>query len=103
MRREYRILTAALILIAVMSLVLWDSSMKIYKAKVMNGDAVYKEKDVAGGDTFVLPSAPESTLPFLGWDTGVSLLQPGVEVTIKGDLTIEGKVHGQIRPGCGND
>ena len=62
-----------------------------YKVTVMNGKDVYKAKNVADGDIYVLPAKPtDSTYPFKGWKVGESteLMQPGEDLKITGDTKI---------------
>ena len=61
-----------------------------YKVTVMNGKEVYREKNVADGDIYVLPAKPTDSRPFEGWKVGESteLMQPGEDLTITGDTEI---------------
>ncbi len=68
-----------------------NTEVVTYKVTVMNGENVYREKDVADGDIYVLPSKPsEDTRPFRGWKIGEStdLMQPGEDLKITGNTEI---------------
>ena len=87
-------LSLIVMLIAVLSLAAFiscDNTPKIvtHHVTVMNGEEKVKKKDVAGGDTFTLPSAPsDSAHTFAGWLVGDDLKQPGEEITVTEDTTI---------------
>ena len=60
-----------------------------YHVTVRNDGEVYKEKDVADGDVYVLPAKPRNdSRPFKGWLVGNEILQPGEEVKITADTVI---------------
>ena len=60
-----------------------------YHVTVRNDGEVYKEKDVADGDVYVLPAKPRNdSRPFKGWLLGEEILQPGEEVKITSDTVI---------------
>ena len=60
-----------------------------YHVTVRNDGEVYKEKDVADGDVYVLPAKPRNdSRPFRGWLVGENTLQPGEEVKISADTVI---------------
>ncbi len=60
-----------------------------YHVTVRNGGEVYRERDVADGDVYVLPVKPKGdTRAFKGWLVGGKILEPGEEVTITADTEI---------------
>ena len=67
-----------------------NTDVVTYKVTVMNGEDVYREKDVAEGDIYVLPAKPNNTRPFKGWKVGESteLMQPGEDLKITADTRI---------------
>ena len=68
-----------------------NTDVVTYKVTVKNGKVVYKEKNVAEGDVYVLPAKPkDSAFPLKGWKVGDSteLMQPGEDLKITGDTEI---------------
>ena len=59
-----------------------NAEVVTYKVTVKNGEVLYKEKNVADGDIYVLPAKPNDTRPFQGWKVGESteLMQPGEDL-----------------------
>ena len=67
-----------------------NAEVVTYKVTVKNGEEVYKERNIADGDIYVLPSKPADSRPFKGWKVGESteLMQPGEDLTITADTEI---------------
>ena len=93
MKRIYlSILGILAALLALSAFVSCDKSpdVIIRKVTVMNGDKVLKEKSTIDGATFTLPSAPsEQSRTFAGWIVEGDLKNPGDEITVTEDITIE--------------
>ena len=90
MKKTLFIIVFALVALSVFISCNNNTKVVTYKVTVMNGEELYREKNVADGDVYVLPSKPADSRPFKGWKVGESteLMQPGEDLKITGDTKI---------------